>query len=125
MSSPTNPVKRCAFCGAPLRPGRTDKRYCDDLCRNNHRYALVGKRSNLMCRINAQLTRNHKILLSFLTSKTKADKASLVKNDFDFSCFTSVYKTHQGREYVVVYDIAYCILDDETVKIVRFCDEDD
>ncbi len=125
MSSLTNPVKHCAFCGAPLSPGRTDKRYCDDVCRNNHRYALVGRRSSLMCKINAQLARNHKILSSLLTSKTKVDKISLVKNDFDFSCFTGVHKTHQGREYIIVYDIAYCVLNDETVKIIKFCNEND
>ena len=112
--------KICPYCNR-IVSGRTDKMFCDDRCRNNYYYKINGERKAFIRKINKTLLQNRGILRSLNPSgKTAVLKSALISLGFDFSCYTSTYKTKKGKEYYIVYDQAYCIEDDDNVSLVVF-----
>ena len=113
-------IKKCLFCGKPIMTGRTDRLYCDDRCRNNHRYNTVGRNVGVMASINRRLVKNHRILLSCLKGNTEKTRATLLSKGFDFSLYTSHYTNHRGKQLTLVYDLAYSVDDKENVDVMKF-----
>lgn len=112
--------KRCLYCNNPLS-GRTDKVFCDDRCRNNYYYKVNNELIEYIRDVNKILLKNRGILRTANPSgKTTVTKGYLVEQGFDFSCFTSIYKTRKGRIYHLVYDQAYSIDDNDKVTLVVF-----
>jgi hypothetical protein len=72
-------VKYCQECEQVLK-GRTDKRFCNDSCRNAFNNRVNSKENNLMKKINNQLKRNRKILQMILGEEKmyKSNKAKLL-----------------------------------------------
>lgn len=76
MSSRQLSIFKCACCGAPLAPSgekrrmRSDKRFCDRICRNNFNrwIARIGKTADRMIRDGAELTK----YLDFASSEDTA-----------------------------------------------------
>ena len=62
----------CLNCEKTLK-GRTDKKFCDDYCRNSYNNQLKASKNNLVRNINNALGKNRRILESFF--KPKEDKA--------------------------------------------------
>jgi len=54
--------RRCLDCQEPLK-GRADKKFCNDLCRNNYNNRLKSESNNLVRRINGILRKNRNILV--------------------------------------------------------------
>ena len=112
--------KTCLFCGATLH-GRSDKRYCDDLCRNNYHHKNKKDTLVIVKNINSALLLNRKILRSLLKSnRTSVDKCELLYRGFDFELITSIRKTKRNEEYRVVYDCAYKFVDENEVVLIRY-----
>lgn len=112
--------KRCLYCNNPLS-GRTDKIFCDDRCRNNYYYKANNEQIEYIRDVNKILLKNRGILRTVNPSgKTSASKKYLEELGFNFSCFTSIYKTRKGRIYHLVYDQAYSIGDNDRVTLVVF-----
>ena len=112
--------KRCLYCNNPLS-GRTDKIFCDDRCRNNYYYKVNNEQIEYIRDVNKLLLKNRGILRTVNPyGKTSASKKYLEELGFDFSCFTSIYKTRKGRIYHLVYDQAYSIGDNDRVTLVVF-----
>ena len=110
----------CVFCGRELI-GRSDKKFCDDTCRNNHKYRQNKRNDEVINRINKSLLHNRTVLKSMLNSGKKiVKKQNLVDNDFDFDVITGVYKTHKKHEYKMLYDYAYRCINDTDVMIVKY-----
>lgn len=110
----------CIFCGSDLK-GRSDKRYCDDVCRNNHHYALKKDNNSLVKDINNILVHNREVLKSFYKNKiTVANRNQLVESGFDFELFTSIYRTRKNEEYRVVYDYAYKFISDDELLLIKY-----
>lgn len=115
-----NIERNCVFCGRKIL-GRTDKKFCDDTCRNNHHYKIQKCDNDIVKKINTHLQRNRNILKSLSNKyKTVVSKKSLTDNDFDFSLMTGMYKTKKGNEYIVVYDYAYKFIDGENILLLKF-----
>ena len=112
--------KRCLYCNNPLS-GRTDKIFCDDRRRNNYYYKVNNEQIEYIRDVNKILLKNRGILRTVNPSgKTSASKKYLEELGFNFSCFTSIYKTRKGRIYHLVYDQAYSIGDNDRVTLVVF-----
>lgn len=108
-------------CGKPLR-GRSDKKFCDDYCRNNYNNQLKGADGKLMRNINNALRKNRNILQSVLPATedtAKANKEKLVAKGFSFKYFTHQYQTKKGSIYYYCYDFGYLPLDNDWFLIVR------
>ena len=87
----------CLNCEKPLK-GRTDKKFCDDYCRNSYNNQLKAAKNNLVRNINNALGKNRRILESFF--KPKEDKVNihkdkLLEKGFQFKYITHTYTTQQ------------------------------
>lgn len=110
----------CLECGDKII-GRSDKKFCNDSCRNAFNNKQNKASSALMRTINTKLKRNHRILSEhqFIDGKAKTTSAKLSAEQFDFEYFTQQKIYKNGAEYRFVYDIGYKFLEDGWVLLVR------
>ena len=75
-----NMEKTCLDCGNVIH-GRADKKFCNDLCRNNYNNQLNSNSYNLIRNINNILKRNRRIMEELNPSgKTKTTTVKMVKS---------------------------------------------
>jgi len=111
--------KECAECGKPIL-GRSDKKFCDDNCRSAFHNKVDGDARNLIRNVNNVLRRNRRILAELNPGeKSKANKETLIKRGFEFSYFTSIYKTKNGNTYYFVYEHGYLELENDWYALVK------
>lgn len=109
----------CLECGEKIL-GRSDKKFCDDNCRNAFNNKQNKDSTNLMRNVNNKLRRNYRILSEINTEgKTKFSKSKLDGLGFDFNYFTNIKIYKNGSEYKFIYDQGYKILEDDFVLIVK------
>lgn len=112
-------MKTCPECGGNI-VGRSDKKFCSDGCRNTYNNKQNSDSSNFMRRVNNQLRKNHRILLSQNEEgKTKISKTKLLSLGFDFDYITQKVTYKNGAEYQFVYDQGYKYLDEDLLLLVR------
>ncbi|CAD7813888.1 hypothetical protein CHRY9390_02725 [Chryseobacterium aquaeductus] len=109
----------CLECGEKII-GRSDKKFCNDACRNAYNNKQNKDSSNLMRNVNNKLRRNYRILSEMNTEgKAKITKSKLDGLGFDFNYFTQIKIYKNGSEYKFIYDQGYKILDDDYILIVK------
>jgi predicted nucleic acid-binding Zn ribbon protein len=115
--------RACRACGKALK-GRSDKKFCDDYCRNGYNNLQKSKNnySSFIRNINNTLLKNRKILESILpndveTAKAKRDK--LQHLGFHFKYVTHLYTTKTGKQYHYCYDYGYLPLENDWFLIVK------
>jgi hypothetical protein len=115
-------VKNCLACERPIK-GRTDKKFCDDSCRNNYNNRLNSDASPLIRNINNILRKNRRILEELLSGLEKQvlviEKQKLVEKGFQFEYFTEHYSTKENEQYYYCYDYGYRPLQDEKLLAVK------
>lgn len=110
--------KTCLDCGEPL-VGRADKKFCNDICRNNYNNRQNSETSNLVRRINRILIKNRRILMELNPDeKTMVHRDKLVDKGFNFNYFTSTYITQKGAVYHFCYEYGYLALDNDFFMLV-------
>ena len=111
--------KLCLECGERIQ-GRSDKKFCSDYCRNSYNNKVNIESKNLIRNTNNHLKKNYKILSELNKSgKTKVVRNTLNSHNFNFSLFTSIYKTKTGNVYYYVYDQGYLELDNDYFLLIR------
>jgi len=111
----TIPTTCCLDCSRPLQ-GRTDKKFCNDVCRVRH-YRLHNNRSKTVKGVEKILIRNRSLLVS-LKEKTPlemTDEGSFVwlrKNGFDFNFHTHVHPLEDGRLAIMCFEEGYILQGD-------------
>lgn len=109
----------CLECGEKII-GRSDKKFCNDACRNAFNNKQNKDSSNLMRNVNNKLRRNYRILSEANTEgKTKISLNKLTGLGFDFNFLTQIKVYKNGSEYRFVYDQGYKILDTDYVLLVK------
>ncbi|MEO6669671.1 MAG: hypothetical protein ABIN36_09370 [Ferruginibacter sp.] len=111
----------CITCNKPVK-GRTDKKFCDDYCRNNYNNHLKADCNNLVRNINNALGKNRRILEGILPKKEemiKISKEKLLEQGFLFKYITHIYKNKTGSTYYFCYDHGYLLLENDWYLIVR------
>src|SRR4030095_12090440 len=68
-------VRGCLACGKAVK-GRSDKKFCDDYCRNNYNNQLRSNAGSYTRRINDILRKNRKILADLLPPNGSTAKVS-------------------------------------------------
>lgn len=98
-------TKICLSCNRDLH-GRTDKKFCNDHCRNNHNNHLNSDGNNYIRNINHCLRRNRRILESILATRLIAKTAlpKLQSKGFVFKYFTHMYTNKKGNLYYFCYE---------------------
>jgi len=110
--------KECLECGRKIF-GRADKKFCSDLCRNNHNNKLNSSNNQLIRQTNNTLKKNRKILKSLNPKgKSKVPKSKLMEKGFDFNYLTSIYKTKAGATYYFCYEYGYLPIDNDWYALV-------
>lgn len=113
--------KNCLACDKPLK-GRSDKKFCDDYCRNNYNNQLKSITNNQVRNINNALGKNRRILEEMLPpgdEMTKTTKEKLLQKGFLFKYVTHLYTTKSGKTYYYCYDYGYLPLENDWYLIVR------
>lgn len=109
----------CLECGEKII-GRSDKKFCNDACRNAYNNKQNKDSNNLMRNINNKLRKNYRILMEINTDgKTKVPKSRLDGLGFDFDYCTNLKVYKNGSEYKFIYDYGYKLLEDDFVLIVK------
>ena len=117
----TDTPKLCLSCNKVLK-GRTDKKFCDDYCRNNFNNLLKGDNNNYIRNINNALRKNRRILEAILPDgedMAKANKDKLLQKEFQFKYYTHTYMNKKGNTYFFCYDYGYLPLENDWFLIVR------
>ena len=114
-------AKPCLACGKPIK-GRSDKKFCDDFCRNTYNNQLKSGDNNYVRSINNSLRRNRRILEELLpeTEKmAKTTKEKLLQKGFQFKYSTHSYTNAKGNVYLFCYDYGYLPLEKDRYLLVR------
>ncbi|UHO39973.1 hypothetical protein H5J24_08115 [Chryseobacterium capnotolerans] len=109
----------CLECGEKII-GRSDKKFCNDACRNAYNNKQNKDSTNLMRNVNNKLRKNYRILVETnIDGKTKIAKSKLESLGFDFDYFTNLKVYKNGSEYKFIYDYGYKLLEEDFVLIVK------
>ena len=114
-------TNNCILCDKPLK-GRSDKKFCDDYCRAAYNNDLKAPSNNLVRNINNALSKNRRILQSYLNEETemcKTTKAKLIEKGFQFKYITHTYLNKKGNTYFFCYDLGYLPLDNDWLLLVK------
>lgn len=112
--------KVCLDCGEPIR-GRSDKKFCNDICRNSYNNKLNSDSNNFVRNINNVLRKNRRILEELLDGKTKltVPKQKLVSKGFDFGFYTNTRVTKEVKNYFFCYEYGYLFLENDLLLVVK------
>lgn len=114
----TEEIRKCAECDRELI-GRIDKKFCNDYCRNSYYNRRNRSTNNYIRKINRILTKNREILNQLNPGDTsKASRKELEKASFNFSYYTNVFETRQGKTYYFCYDKGYLELESGKFALV-------
>ena len=98
--------KKCLECKERII-GRTDKKFCDDLCRSNYNNRVYRKKNNRLKLTNRILKTNYDLLNTRLTNGVLLiPRTELKEQGFRFNYLTGINK-RKGRRVFNIYDIQY------------------
>ncbi|MBI5217852.1 MAG: hypothetical protein HY958_02860 [Bacteroidia bacterium] len=110
--------KKCLECGEPIL-GRSDKKFCSDLCRNAHNNKLNSDVNNYVRHVNNILRKNRRILQELNPNdKAKVHKDKLAEKGFNFNFITGIYQTRKGSTYYFCYEYGYLPIEDNFYFLV-------
>ena len=118
---PATATAQCLQCNKTIR-GRTDKKFCDDSCRNTYNNQLKSGSNNLMRNINNALGKNRRILENFFKADeeiAKTTREKLIEKGFQFKYITHTYTTQKGKVYFFCYDFGYMPLENGWYLLVK------
>lgn len=113
--------RHCFNCNKPVK-GRTDKKFCDDYCRNNYNNQLKSNTINLVRNINNALGKNRRILEEMFVAgedMAKTNKSKLLQKGFQFKYITHTYTNKKGNVYFFCYDLGYLPLEADWYLLVK------
>lgn len=112
-------TRNCLQCGHILQ-GRTDKKFCDDFCRNTYNYEK-SELAPIIKRINHILKRNRHILKDVLENRVMVvlDKQVLSEMDFNFCYHTHVKKDDYGNTIYYCYEYAFRLAKNTCIIYVK------
>lgn len=113
--------RKCLNCQKAIQ-GRSDKKFCDDYCRNHFNNHLKADKYQVVRSINHALKRNRKILefaLSSVGETVRISREQLLLKGFQFKYHTHRFVNKKGDTYIYCYDYGYLKLDSEWFLVVR------
>ena len=117
----TTSNKQCRACGHIIR-GRSDKKFCNDYCRNGYNNQLKAPTENNIRNINHQLLKNRRILESLLPLEEKMVAVCLLeltRKGFNEAYHTQIKTTASGNTLYYCYDLGFFKVENEKCVIVR------
>ena len=118
-------TRSCIACNKPVS-GRSDKKFCNDYCRNDFNNAKKSENPAIIKDINRALARNRQIMYSFFRgseTRRKVDRDKLLAQGFRFKYHTHKMTNRKGIPYYFCYDAGYVCVDDDHVIVIRRTNE--
>jgi Uncharacterized protein containing a Zn-ribbon (DUF2116) len=118
-------IRTCLTCGKAVK-GRSDKKFCDDYCRNIFNNQQRGNTGGYARKINDILRKNRRILEELLpvnADTTKVSRQRLLIKGFEFKYFTNTYSNKKGTVYQFCYEYGYLPIGDDCFLLVRKKDD--
>ena len=110
--------KQCLYCGNTIK-GRSDKKFCDDQCRNSYNNQQNSDATNYVRNVNNILRKNRRILEELNPKgKTNVQRNKLQERGFNFNYYTNSYVTKAGDTYHFCYEQGYLPLDNDWFLLV-------
>lgn len=98
---------KCNECGKTIH-GRLDKRFCDAYCRNAFNNKVKRNDEQLINTTNRALRKNRRILKTLSpVGKSTVRKEVLHALGYNFSIFSSMYRTNKGTIYYLCYEYGF------------------
>ncbi len=111
--------KVCLDCGEVIK-GRSDKKFCNDICRNSYNNKLNSDTTNYVRNVNNILRKNRRVLEENLKGETTTiSKQKLVDKGFNFKYYTNQILTKNNHTYFYCYEFGYLPLEKEMILIVK------
>jgi hypothetical protein len=113
--------RHCLCCNKTIK-GRSDKKFCDDYCRNNFNNHLKSEAGWPIRGINSILRKNRRILEGIVKpgdTTAKITKSKALEKGFIFNYFTHLYTNKKKLVYYFCYDYGYLFLDTEWLLVVK------
>lgn len=100
--------KECLHCLKRIQ-GRSDKKFCDNQCRNAFNNTQNGVSNNFIRKLNRIIKKNRGILeeLCPTDKSVKVHRKELTKQGFSFEYFTNIYTTKAAKTYYFCYEFGY------------------
>lgn len=113
-------MRHCKECQKMLL-GRSDKKFCDDGCRNSFNNRKNSENNRFVKSINTVLRKNRNILHSLVpdNGKTSVNERTLKVLGFDFEHFTNVFENRTGNIYKFCYEYGYLKIDEGIYVLVK------
>jgi hypothetical protein len=111
--------RTCGFCRERIR-GRSDKKFCNDVCRNAFNNRLNGELNASIRAVNSKLKRNRRVLESLLPDGSpfiKLKKQALLNRGFHLNYQTHTRLSPQGSLYSFCYEYGYTLIGDDVVVV--------
>lgn len=111
-------TRKCLCCGKVVF-GRSDKKFCDDQCRNAYNNSLNSDNAPAVRSINNILRKNRRIMAELnVSGKTKVPRNKLTELGFNFNYFTNLLKTKTGNTYYFCYEHGYLPIENDWLMLV-------
>lgn len=113
-------TKHCLSCQKPLK-GRSDKKFCDDYCRNAYNNQLRQGDPPRVKEIMQWLKKNRRILADLLGNEEmcKQPKHKLTAAGFLWDYHTHLYKNKNGNTYYFCFEYGYLALEGDWYLLVK------
>lgn len=109
--------KQCLDCGEAFA-GRSDKKFCTDMCRNAYHNKFNGFRNAMIRHVNNRLRKNRHILFELGKSRPgEMSKEELTINGFDWQYFTEEQKVNNTIQRFC-YDYGIRMNNDNRVVVI-------
>ena len=114
-------ARNCLCCGKTIR-GRSDKKFCNDNCRNQFNNKMRESESYHLRNINRILRRNRKILKETLPQG--AERITITKRhleflQFHFSFYTHSHTNKSGHTFLFCYEFGYLTISPNRIIVIR------
>lgn len=111
--------KKCMECGKVLF-GRSDKKFCDDSCRNAHNNRSISEANTLIRKTILVLKKNRRILEKlYLSNKRKTTLRVLLEKGYDYNRLTHIYVNKKNQTYRFCFDYGFVEYEDGWVFLVE------
>jgi predicted nucleic acid-binding Zn ribbon protein len=111
-------IRHCLLCQNVLF-GRSDKKFCDDHCRNAFHNEQTRITSVQVRAINKILQRNRRILIQFRANlSNQVSKQELHSAGFNFDYFTHIKPLKGGKSQIFCYEQGYLPIENDYFALV-------
>ncbi|QEM09190.1 hypothetical protein [Mucilaginibacter rubeus] len=125
MTNDTHTKRRCESCGKEIFSGRTDKRYCDDVCRaratrERHKLDAMAGFQDKHTAVIRTIERNYKLLKKALAGRDEwiADYVVLYFQGFDRSFYTGSQPLENGSTRYFCFEIGWAELGESKLALI-------